>query len=127
MVARAVNFKAVVPRQSDPDKRAAVIWNTHDLVNLGTYYYKDLLLTLRQRPIIYRDGREEGKDQLRARAIVLADRARVANGKCQLTNYEDTLSLFRQLYEALVPSAIEEKGNAQNALTINLAQPDEAA
>ena len=62
MVARAVNFKAVVPRQSDPDKRAAVIWNTHDLVNLGTYYYKDLLLTLRQRPIIYRDGKEEGKE-----------------------------------------------------------------
>ena len=109
MVARAVNFKAVVPRQSDPDKRAAAIWNTHDLVNLGTYYYKDLLLTLRQRPIIYRDGREEGKDQLRARAIVLADRARAANGKCQLTNYEDTLSLFASSVKPLYPRQLKKK------------------
>ena len=100
MVARAVNLKAVVPRQSDPDKRAAVTWNKHDLVNLGTYYHEDLLLTLHQRPIICCDGREAGKEQLRARAIALADRARALNGKCQLTNYEDALTLFRQLYAA---------------------------
>ena len=110
MVTRAINLKVIVPRLADKDGSAAAIWNTHQEVNLATRYYEDLLLTLRQQPIIYRDGTEQDADEARQRAIKLADDARILNKKAPLTNYDDTLNLFRQFYEALVPSS-----NGENA------------
>ena len=58
MVTRAINLKVIVPRQTDEPGSATAIWNTHREVNLATRYYEELLLTLRQQPVIYRDGTE---------------------------------------------------------------------
>ena len=115
MVTRAINLKVIVPRQTDEAGSATAIWNTHREVNLATRYYEELLLTLRQQPVIYRDGTELDADEARQRAIELADNVRTLNGKAPLIDYEDALKLFRLLYEALVPSSIGEKGTAQNA------------
>ena len=84
-------------------------------MNLATRYYEELLLTLRQRPVIYRDGTTQDAEEARQRAIELADDVRALNGKAALINYDDALKLFRLFYEALVPSSIGEKGTAQNA------------
>ena len=115
MVTRAINLKVIVPRQADEAASAAAIWSTHREVNLATRYYEELLLTLRQQPVIYRDGTTQDADEARQRAIELADDVRVLNGKAPLIDYDDALKLFRLLYEALVPSSIGEKGTAQNA------------
>ena len=56
MVTRAINLKVIVPRQVDEAGSAAAIWSTHREVNLATRYYEELLLTLRQQPIIYCEG-----------------------------------------------------------------------
>ena len=115
MVTRAINLKVIVPRQADANGSAAAIWSTHREVNLATRYYEELLLTLRQQPVIYRDGTTQDADEARQRAIELADDVCVLNGKAPLIDYDDALKLFRLLYEALVPSSIGEKGTAQNA------------
>ena len=115
MVTRAINLKVIVPRQADTNGSAAAIWSTHREVNLATRYYEELLLTLRQQPLIYRDGTEQDADEARQRAIELADNVRERNGKAPLTNYDDALKMFRQLYEAIVPSSIGEKGTAKDA------------
>ena len=115
MVTWTINLKVIVPRQSDANGSAAAIWSTHREVNLATRYYEELLLTLRQRPIIYRDGTELDADEARQRAIELADDVRERNGKAPLTNYDGALQMFRQLYEAIVPSSMGDKGTAQNA------------
>ena len=73
MVTRAINLKVIVPRQADEAASAAAIWSTHREVNLATRYYEELLLTLRQRSIIYRDGTEQDADEARQRTIKLAD------------------------------------------------------
>ena len=52
MVTRAINLKVIVPRQADANGSAAAIWSTHREVNLATRYYEELLLTLRQQPVI---------------------------------------------------------------------------
>ena len=114
MVTRAINLKVIVPRQADTNGSAAAIWSTHREVNLATRYYEELLLTLRQQPVIYRDGTTQDADEARQRAIELADDVRERNGKAPLTNYDDALQMFRQLYEAIVPSSMGDKGTAQN-------------
>ena len=73
MVTRAINLKVIVPRQADEAGSAAAIWSTHREVNLATRYYEELLLTLRQQPVIYRDGMTQDADEARKRAIELAD------------------------------------------------------
>ena len=96
MVTRAINLKVIVPRQADTKGAAAAIWNTHQEVNLATRYYEELLLTLRQQPIIYRDGTEQDADEARQPAIKLADDVRALNGKAPLINYDDALKFFRK-------------------------------
>ena len=65
MVTRAINLKVIVPRQADEAGSATAIWSTHREVNLATRYYEEMLLTLRQRPIIYRDGTEQDAEEVR--------------------------------------------------------------
>ena len=115
MVTRAINLKVIVPRQTGTDSSTIAIWNTHKELNLATKYYEELLLTLRQQPVLYRDGTSHDAEKVQERAIKLADDVRALNGKAPLTSYDDALQMFRQLYEALVPTSVGEKGTAQNA------------
>ena len=107
MVTRAINLKVIVPRQADTKGAAAAIWNTHQEVNLATRYYEELLLTLRQQPIIYRDGTEQNADEARQPAIKLADDVRALNGKAPLIDYDDALKFFIKLDREIVPSSIQ--------------------
>ena len=106
MVTRAINLKVIVPRQTSADSSTIAIWNTHQELNLATKYYEVLLLTLRQQPVLYRDGTSHDAEKVQERAIKLADDVRALNGKSPLTNYGDALQMFRQLYEALVPTSV---------------------
>ena len=115
MVTRAINLKIIVPRAADQTASAKALWVTHREVNLATRYYEELLLSLRQRPILYRDETQRDAAEAAQVARDLADDARRLNSKIALTNYEDALGLLRKLYEAIVPSSIGEKGTAQNA------------
>jgi len=58
MVTRALNLKIVVPRGSDARAYPKALWITHREINHATRYYEELLLSLRQQPIYYRDGSE---------------------------------------------------------------------
>ena len=84
MVTRAINLKVIFPRQADTNGSAAAIWSTHRKVNLATRYYEELLLTLRQQSVIYRDGTTQDADEARQRAIELTDDVRALNGKAPL-------------------------------------------
>ena len=53
MVTRAINLKVIVPRAADQTASAEALWVTHREVNLATRYYEELLLSLRQRPIMH--------------------------------------------------------------------------
>ena len=115
MVSRAVNFKIIVPPGKKDRSAAQALWTTHREINQATKYYEELLLSLRQRPILYRDGSVRSETEAVQIARDLADVARRINNRNTLSNHDDALRLFRGLYEAIVPSAIGEKGSAQNA------------
>ena len=115
MVTRAVNFKIIVPRGKKDQSAAQALWTTHREINLATRYYEELLLSLRQKPILYRDENQRTETEASQVASDLADAARHLNNRNPLSNYDEPLDLFRRLYEAIVPSAIGEKGSAQNA------------
>ena len=70
MVIRAINLKVIVPRQADEAGSDTAIWSTHREVNLATRYYEEMLLTLRQRPIIYRDGTEQDAEEVRHHILI---------------------------------------------------------
>jgi len=116
MVTRAVNFKIIVPRGKKDQSAAQALWTTHREINQATRYYEELLLSLRQRPILYRDGSERSETEAAQIARDLADVARRINNRNTLSNHDDALRLFRGLYEAIVPSAIgKKKVSAQKA------------
>ena len=97
MVTRAINLKIIVPRAADQTASAEALWVTHREVNLATRYYEELLLSLRQRPILYRDETQRDAAEAAQVARDLADDARRLNSKIALTNYEDALGLLRKL------------------------------
>jgi len=115
MVTRALNFKIVVPRGSDARAYPKALWITHREINHATRYYEELLLSLRQQPISYRDGSERSAAEALEVAKNLANDATKLNNKNELLGHEDALTLYRHLYEAIVPSSVGEKGTAQNA------------
>ena len=95
------------------DGSACAIWSTHREVNLATRYYEEALLAMRQRPLTLRDGSEVGQDEATTRASELVAAARRLNGLEPLADNDEALTLFRALYEAIVPSSVGEKGTAQ--------------
>ena len=116
MVTRAVNFKIIVPRGKKDQSAAQALWTTHRKINQATRYYEELLLSLRQRLILYRDGSESSETEAAQITRDLADVARRINNRNTLSNHDDALRLFRGLYEAIVPSAIgKKKVSAQKA------------
>ena len=99
MVTRAINLKVIVPRQADEAASAAAIWSTHREVNLATRYYEELLLTLRQQPVIYRDGTTQEADEARQRAIKLADDVRTLGGA--ITSFSTVALRWRKPLQCL--------------------------
>ena len=96
MVTHAINLKVIVPRKADTNGSAAAIWNTHREVSIATRYYEELLLTLRQQPVVYRDGSASNEDDARQNAITLADDVRALKGKAPLIEHGEALKLFRR-------------------------------
>lgn len=113
MPVRSVKFKLIVPRGDRDDGSACAIWSTHREVNLATRYYEEALLAMRRRPLTLRDGSEFGQDEATIRASELVAAARRLNGLEPLADNDEALTLFRALYEAIVPSSVGEKGTAQ--------------
>ncbi len=57
------------------------------MVNIATRYYEELLLTLRQQPVVYRDGSASNENDARQNAIKLANDVRALNGKAPLIEH----------------------------------------
>ena len=87
MVTRAVNFKIIVPCGKKDQSVAQALWTTHREINQATRYYEELLLSLRQRLILYRDDSESSETEAAQIARDLADVAWRINNRNTLSNH----------------------------------------
>ena len=86
MVTRAVNFKIIVTRGKKDQSAAQALWTTHREINQATKYYEESLLSLRQKPILYRDESQRTEAEPIQVASKLADPSRHSNNENVLSN-----------------------------------------
>ncbi|GAB4315514.1 MAG: hypothetical protein Kow0059_07620 [Candidatus Sumerlaeia bacterium] len=107
MATRSIKLKLVVGGDSDEAFRLRrAIWTTHRIFNDGVRYYMQWLMRMRQRPITDEDAPKED-------ILVLAREAQRANGAPDCPGSDDEIrALLKNLYEAIVPSSVDKKGDA---------------
>ena len=118
MPVRSITVKLIVPRKKGHLESCRDLWSTHAAVNGAVEYYESLLLELRGGEYLVPDGTiissSEVNAQLRNRVVL----ARTRNGRLNPltdTEFAEISRYLRRLYEAIVPSSIGEKGDAQQA------------
>ena len=113
---RALKWKLVVPRTEEGQQYRDALWTTHDAINAATKN-EELLLLMRQEHILYRDETIKSAEEVTAELDDKIDEILADNGAAPLDDEDrsEARALLRRIYEAIVPSAIGETGNAQNA------------
>lgn len=114
MPIRSLKLKLVVPRQPDRLDAARSLWTTHAVINEAVRYYETRLLLMRGQRYLDRDG-WKGEAEVRQDLTALVQAAQASNAVTEPLDAAAALPLLAQLYTAIVPSALGEKGTAQNA------------
>lgn len=114
MPTRSVKLKLIVPRGDQKLEVARSLWDTHDAINQAVRYYEEKLLLMRGQRY-FASGEWVEEDAVRQGLIKLVKEAQSRNTILAPIADTDAVELLRRLYEAIAPSAIGEKGNAQNA------------
>ncbi len=107
MATRSIKLKLAIGGKSEEARRLRqAIWTTHKLFNEGVRYYMQWLMLMRQRPIDDPDAPAED-------ILQLAREAQLSNGaSASHPGDEQIRAALKRLYEAIIPSSIGDKGDA---------------
>ncbi len=118
MPTRSIKVKLVVPRNQSERHIREDIWTTHQVINQAVRYYEKMLLIMRGQHYAIAEGQEVSQDVVQQQLDNLIQEARRRNKQSKSWTKIDNdkaKGLLRDLYTAIVPSCIGEKGSAQNA------------
>ena len=132
MPVRSITVKLIVPRRKEGLPEARDLWSTHVAINRTVAYYEGLLLEMRGNSYQCSDDRLVTAEEVTAFFDQRIREACRSNGLTRNLSGEELAvirKLLRSLYEAIVPSSIGERGDAQqaNAFISPLTDPDSAA
>lgn len=118
MPIRSVKLKLLVPRRSAQLHFACDLWSTHKAINKATRFYEEILLQMRGKGYVGSSGELVPDGLLVSKLDAHIKKARHNQGfKNQASPKElsEIRALLQQLYAAIVPSFVGEKGDAQQA------------
>lgn len=114
MPTRSIKLKLIVPRAPAQSTVRYALWTTHCAINAAVAYYEEQLLLMRGADYITQERFFLG-EEVRESLLQRARAAQKRNAHRGEATDNDICQLLRQLYERIVPSAVEERGSAQNA------------
>jgi hypothetical protein len=103
-------LKLILDRGESGRELRRSLWFTHLLVNRAASELEGVLLLCRGEAYHTGKGRPVAVEQVREEALALARRRQTLNGSERIGSDEELLAGLRQWYEAIVPSALVEKG-----------------
>lgn len=118
MPTRSIKLKLIVPRGPEARHARQALWTTHREINHAVHYYEQMLLTMRGEAYTLPNGEIVTEETVKGHLQNLIREAYARNGRVDELSDEDIIAAqtsLRALYEAIIPSSIGEKGNAQNA------------
>lgn len=108
MAVRSMKLKMKTNTGQDSIHLRKALWRTHRLVNEGIAYYMDLLTLFRQDVI-----GDKTKEEIQSELLQKIREQQRNNGSLkEIGSDQEILTLLRQLYELIIPSAIGESGDA---------------
>jgi hypothetical protein len=114
MPTRSIKLKFVVPRAPGHVGVRSALWTTHCAINEAVAFYEEQLLLMRGAEYVTLERVFPG-EQVRESLLQRARAAQERNRHSDEAVDTEICQLLRRLYECIVPSAIEERGSAQNA------------